>query len=187
MRYVALDDSHFLQIIPVPVMQALTPINSAILALPLFEVACHVLTLRLLEPGSDNLHSWALRKLPKRGEKVLAVQQPTHSADYIGFKGVIPKGYGAGAVNIFSKGKAKVMNASPTKITFTVGKELFTLIKPDKMTRDRDWLLLNRTPIQKQAGAVGAGPNDIVALLMTGMLKGTPLAKMLERFRKAGV
>jgi len=138
--------------------------------------------LRLLEPGTDNLHSWALRKLPKPGEKALAVLQPTHSADYIGFKGVIPKGYGAGSVGIHSKKSVKVIKAEPGKISFERGKELFTLVKTKpKGKRDKDWLLINRT---KQASAGGGGgigsSGGIVALLFTNLLRGTKLSKIVK-------
>lgn len=137
--------------------------------------------LRLLEPGTDNLHSWALRKLPTPGQKALAVQQPTHSADYIGFKGVIQKGYGAGSVGIHSKTSVKVIKSEPGKISFTRGKELFTLVKT-KGKRERDWLLLNRTKTASAGGGVGAGSGgaDVVALLMAGLLKGTKFSKMLK-------
>jgi hypothetical protein len=130
---------------------------------------------RLHEPGTENLHSWALRKLPGPGEKALAIQQPTHSADYKTFEGVIPKGYGAGAVGIESNKKVEILNASPDKITFQMGKDLFTMVKT-KGYKERAWLLINRTvPMPKKAGAAGA--DDILPLLFTNLLKGTRLSK----------
>ena len=127
--------------------------------------------------------------MPKPGEKVLAVQQPTHSADYIGFKGVIPQGYGAGPVNIQSRKKAKVLRSSPERITFQMGPGLYTLVKT-KGKGDRGWLLINRTQVPqlgKKAGAgVGAGPNDIVGMALAKKLQGTGFQKAIEEIRDAG-
>jgi hypothetical protein len=135
--------------------------------------------LRLLEPGTDNLHSWALRKMPKPGEKALAIQQPTHSEEYRTFKGVIPKGYGAGAVDVHSKKSVKVLSSGPDKVTFEMGKELFTLVKTKR--GEKDWLLLNRT---KEAQAAGTGfpgspmgANDVIAPLLASLLKGKKLPR----------
>lgn len=124
--------------------------------------------LRLLEPGTDNLHSWALRKMPKPGEKVLAVQQPTHAAAYLTYKGVIPKGYGAGAVNIHHKGTVEILNASPSKITFQRGGELFTLVKT-KGPKDLSWLLLNR------GAAAEKTAEDVLAMICSKLLQGSSL------------
>jgi hypothetical protein len=141
--------------------------------------------LRLLEPKSDNLHSWALRRMPKPGEKVLAVHQPTHTADYIDFKGTIPKGYGAGPVNVHKRTKVKVHKASPSRITFQMGPGLYTLVhtKGKGKKDERHWLLINRTKTAQSASGVGAGPNDILALAFAKKLKGTDLQRIVEEMR----
>lgn len=144
------------------------------------------LDLRLMEPGTDNLHSWALRRMPRPGEKVLAVLQPTHSADYASFEGVIPKGYGAGAVHIDQKGKAKVVKSDPAKITFQVKGQLFTLVRTGKEEDGKKWLLLNRTKLAMGGGGgcggggIGPGPNDLMALAMTNKLKGTSFQRTVK-------
>ncbi len=138
--------------------------------------------LRLLEPKTDNLHSWALRKLPKPGEKALAVLQPTHSAEYMTFKGVIPKGYGAGPVGIHSKKSVTVLKSDPKKISFKRGRELYTLVKTKGMGK-KDWLLLNRT---KTAAAGAGASNDIVAMLFTNLLRGTKLDTAVREMRHVG-
>lgn len=132
--------------------------------------------LRLLQPGTDNLHSWALRKLPKPGEKALAILQPTHSASYRTFSGVIAKGYGAGRVKVHSKKSVTVLKSDPKKISFKRGLELYTLVKTKGMGK-KDWLLLNRT----KTAAAGGASNDIVAMLFTKLLRGTRLDTAVRR------
>ena len=52
------------------------------------------------------------------GEKVLAVEQPTHTAEYMGFSGEIAEGYGAGVVKSKILEKVEILDAKPDKITF---------------------------------------------------------------------
>lgn len=40
--------------------------------------------LRLNDPNSLHAYSWAISKLPEPGEKVPAIEQPTHSKKYMG-------------------------------------------------------------------------------------------------------
>ena len=103
--------------------------------------------LRLGNPGSGVGHSWALRKWPEPGQKVLAVQQPDHTLDYFSFTGRIPSGsYGAGVVKKHRSEDVEIVSSSKDKITFNAypGKstEEFSLIK----TLGNKWLLINKTP-----------------------------------------
>ncbi len=96
--------------------------------------------LRLGDPETKKAHSWALRYLPKPGEKRLAVRQPDHTMKYMDFEGNIPSGYGAGDVKLHARGKAKIHSSAPDKINFTNDGVKYTLIK----TKDNNWLILNR-------------------------------------------
>ena len=165
---------------PIPVVSETEKWKSVVHRHDAFKAGRH-LDLRLQEPGTDNLHSWAVRRLPKPGEKVLAVQQPTHAAHYGTFKGVIPSGYGAGSVRIQSKGEAKVHKAGPGKITFQMGPSLYTLVKTKK--DERSWLLVNHTKIAS-VGGTGGVVNDVMALAFARMLKGSPFQRMVDLIRK---
>lgn len=147
-------------------------------------VAGSHLDLRLQEPGTDNLHSWALRRLPRPGEKSLAVLQPTHAAEYASFEGVIPKGYGAGAVRIDQKGKAKIVKSEPDKISFEMKGQLFTLVRTGKEDDGKKWLLLNRTKLAMGA-PMGPGPNDLLGVALAGKLKGTANQKTVKEITHA--
>jgi len=79
--------------------------------------------LRLVDPATGNAHSWAVPKarFPTRQDRfLLAVQQPTHTADYaLGFEGDIPAGtYGSGSVKIKTRGPVDVIQANADKIHF---------------------------------------------------------------------
>ena len=99
--------------------------------------------LRLAPKGKA--HSWALRRLPGPGEKVLAVQQPTHTREYMDWEGIIPSGYGAGKVGIEGRGKVEVMESTANKVIFNKhdGRQTreYALIR----TGGKNWLLINRT------------------------------------------
>ena len=104
--------------------------------------------LRLVDPQTGIAHSWAARNLPKMsGDRVLAVHQPNHTAEYSTWSGNIPEGYGAGNVSLFSSDKVEVTKSAPDHITFNVYKstgdtEHYTLIH----TGGDDWLFTNSTP-----------------------------------------
>lgn len=50
---------------------------------------------RLVDEASGHAHSWVTRKgIPKPGEKVKLFQQPTHTAEYGDYEGLLLKGYG---------------------------------------------------------------------------------------------
>jgi hypothetical protein len=104
--------------------------------------------LRLVDPRTGIAHSWAARNLPKfPGEKVLAVHQPDHTAEYSAWSGEIKSGYGAGTVKLFSADKVEVTKSTPDHVSFNVYKsngdtEKYTLIH----TGGDDWLFMNSTP-----------------------------------------
>jgi len=81
--------------------------------------------LRLGDPRTGHAHSWAMRKLPKPGEKGLAVQQSTHTVEYMDFTGPIEKGYGKGQVGLAERGKTEVLSSDDRHVRFNVykGKE----------------------------------------------------------------
>jgi hypothetical protein len=95
------------------------------------------------------LHSWAVRKgLPQPGQKHLAVLQPLHEYSYKDFEGEIPEGYGKGSVTTADKAAVVITKATPNELSFTIADkkypENFKLIK----TREKNWLLINTTPIR---------------------------------------
>lgn len=101
--------------------------------------------LRLGDPSSKFAHSWAVRHWPEPGAKTLAVQQPTHTLEYMDFKGELPEGYGAGTVDLAERDNVEIVRATPDKVHFNVykgkGPEEYSLIR----MQDQNWLLMNRT------------------------------------------
>lgn len=102
--------------------------------------------LRLADPKTGIAHSWAIRYLPKPGEKRLAIRQPDHTKEYMSFQGEIPAGYGKGKVRIHTLSDAEILESSPTKVVFNqyVGRDTheYALIK----TKGKNWIIMNRTP-----------------------------------------
>jgi hypothetical protein len=74
--------------------------------------------IRILNPEINKLHSFVVRTLPKKGEKILANRTFDHRGNYIDFKGKISKGYGKGIVRQVGRGQATIKSSSPNKITF---------------------------------------------------------------------
>lgn len=107
--------------------------------------------LRIVDPKTGEAHSWALRNLPASpGMKVLAVQQPVHTAEYATWSGKIESGYGAGHVRLFSDDKIDVIKSQPGEILFNVYKtngdtERYALIH----TGGDNWLYYNYTPTRE--------------------------------------
>jgi hypothetical protein len=105
--------------------------------------------LRLGDPSSSYAHSWALRSLPKPTEKVLAVQQPTHSLNYMDFKGEIPEGYGAGKVSLHFRDKVEILEAGSSKILFNIYKGNETHKYALLHREGNNWILYNYTTTEK--------------------------------------
>ena len=99
--------------------------------------------LRLADPETGHAHSWALPKamLPDVNKRVrLAVQQPTHTMEYMDFSGKIPEGYGAGEVELVHRNKVPV-KVEPGKIHFEVpGHGDMVLIEKG----NKNWLLVGK-------------------------------------------
>ncbi len=105
--------------------------------------------LRLGDPKTGFAHSWALRRLPEPGDKALAVQQPTHTVEYMDFKGTIPEGYGKGKVKLAFRDKIEIIKSDKDNVSFNVykgaGTEKYRLIR----TNGNQWLLVNYTATKK--------------------------------------
>lgn len=96
----------------------------------------------------EDAHSWAVRRMPGPGETVLAVQQPTHTAEYATWSGRIGEGeYGAGSVRLRRDGPIDVISSGPDKVVFNQydGKrtEEYALVR----TGDKNWIFLNRSTV----------------------------------------
>lgn len=91
------------------------------------------------------LKSWAVPKgLPEEiGVKRLAVQVEDHPVDYINFQGVIPAGqYGSGEVEIYDKGKYKLIEQDKNKIIFGLkGKKIKGPHALIRMKNTKNWLI----------------------------------------------
>lgn len=103
--------------------------------------------LRLNQPGSEDALSWAIRTtgLPSPGQKVLAVEQPTHARAYMGWSGNIPEGYGAGNVRSIIEDTVEVLKSSPDQIEFVMHSSQIPQRYILKRTSGKDWLLYNFT------------------------------------------
>lgn len=91
------------------------------------------------------LKSWAIPKhhMPKKNEKLLAMQVEDHPLEYAGFHGEIPSGeYGAGEVKIYDSGKYEEIEWTPKKIIFKLHgekeKNTYVIVK----TKENQWLLM---------------------------------------------
>lgn len=97
--------------------------------------------LRLVDPKSDLAHSFAVprHRLPTEKDRMLlAVQQPTHTADYaLKFQGTIPAGvYGAGKVTRKMKERVTVSKSNDDRIRFErPNGEAYTLFR----TKGNNW------------------------------------------------
>lgn len=86
---------------------------------------------RFVDPETQQAHSFAMRKtkLPRKNIQ-LAVQQPTHTADYATtFSGTIPEGYGAGKVKLKEVTPITVVSAHPNAIKFVRNNKLYVLFR----------------------------------------------------------
>lgn len=103
--------------------------------------------LRLNPTGSGDALSWAVRTtgLPSPGQKVLAVEQPTHAKSYMGWSGKIPEGYGAGEVKSIIDDQVEILKSSPDQIEFVMHSSQIPQRFMLKRTSGRDWLFYNYT------------------------------------------
>lgn len=79
--------------------------------------------LRLVDPSTQHAHSFAIPKqrFPADLERMLlAIQTPTHTADYaFNYQGGIPRGtYGAGSVYKKLQEKVRILTSGPNKVLF---------------------------------------------------------------------
>lgn len=108
--------------------------------------------LRLGDPNTKHAHSWAIpkAKLPEQGETLLAVQQPTHTIEYMDFRGVIKEGYGKGEVKLHLRSNAEVLAADNNFVRFNLYEgrvnQEFALIR----TVGKNWICINVTPKRKK-------------------------------------
>ncbi len=99
-----------------------------------------------INKGSIVLKSWAVPKGVPRisGVKHLAVQVEDHPVDYVNFRGIIPPGqYGAGKVEIWDKGKFKLLEQTPKSLKFELkGKKLKGVYVLAQFTEQKkNWLI----------------------------------------------
>lgn len=102
--------------------------------------------------SGDKAHSWALREFPTSfGARTGAIQQPTHTADYMGFEGKIDTGYGAGTVKKAIDEQVDITYADEKKIKFvSPTKGEFALINTGQ-----GWILLK---MKQFIGSVSSKP-----------------------------
>jgi len=131
--------------------------------------------LRLGDPETGHAHSWALPKatLPDAKNRVrLAVQQPTHTMEYMDFEGEIPEGYGAGKVQLPVRGQTNV-DASPGRLQFDVpGKGTFVLRQQD----GKQWMIMKKGSkvLTERPGEFSKHAASAIKPLLAAML-GVPL------------
>jgi len=108
--------------------------------------------LRIQIPGTDVGSSWAVpkAKLPKPGQKVLAVRQGDHTVDYFKFKGKIRSGYGKGSVSPAHQGKTEIIESRPDMVRFGVYDKKYPQEFLLRQTKGNQWLLMNTTPTSKK-------------------------------------
>lgn len=100
--------------------------------------------LRLRE--GNVLKSWAIpkAKLPKKGERFLAIQTEDHPLAYGTFEGEIPEGqYGAGTVEIYCTGEYETLSKGSKKWKFELDGDncsgIYTLVH----IGDKKWLIIS--------------------------------------------
>jgi len=92
------------------------------------------------------------RKLPGKGEKVLAIQVEDHPVDYMFWEGVIPEGsYGAGKVSVFDKGEYKINKWGDKEVDVTFQGKALSGRYVFLHTGDNKWLIV---PKNVKQGAV---------------------------------
>lgn len=93
------------------------------------------------------LKSWAVPKEPPKEKNIkrLAIEVENHDLNYANFEGEIKEGYGKGTVQIWDKGKFKLIKKSDKEIEFELdGKKLngkYILLKAKLGGEKNNWLL----------------------------------------------
>lgn len=94
------------------------------------------------------LKSWAVPKTPptETGLRRLAVQVEDHPIEYANFEGTIPEGqYGAGAVEIWDKGRYVLKERTEDKLVFKIeGKKLRGVYCLIRFKGRKNWLFFKR-------------------------------------------
>lgn len=105
--------------------------------------------LRLNPPGTTHAHSWAVKGgLPTPGSKTLAVIQPTHHSEYMGWSGTLTDGYGAGEVRSIVDEPVRILSSSEDEINFVRTSSGGTPMRfMLKRVGERNWLLYNYTKV----------------------------------------
>jgi hypothetical protein len=163
------------------------------------------LDLRLVDPRTGFAHSWAIPKArfpAQEDHPVLAIQTPTHTAEYALQFGAnklqtIGKGYGSGTVRIIEKDPVKIITAKPNSIKFEKRTgETYYLYR----TKDTTWLLkkeaamsdafdigynltLEKLAVRKQMGMEGSPSTSEMRKPLENQDQGSPadsLATMLQ-------
>ena len=102
--------------------------------------------IRLGDPASGIAYSWAVRYIPEPGQKRLAIKQPDHTIDYMGFSGEIKSEYGKGKVSLVEKKTIRVLSADNNKVHFLVPEgntyREYVIVR----TGGNKWLMMNNTP-----------------------------------------
>lgn len=111
------------------------------------------------------LKSWAIPKGPSMNpaEKRLAVHVEDHPYDYKDFEGIIPEGYGAGAVIIWDQGAYTLDEKKKRSFHITLyGKKLkggFTLVN----FRENQWLLIKSKDCYASAEEITKKDRSVVS------------------------
>jgi bifunctional non-homologous end joining protein LigD len=100
--------------------------------------------LRVLNKSKTSLLSWAIPKarLPKTGERILAIQTSNHAISYITFQGSLKNG---DKVTLVDKGKCKVIVYTPKLLIVTLKgkhiKDTYKLVKIKDRGNQVKWLI----------------------------------------------
>jgi len=101
--------------------------------------------LRLGSGTSGVAHSWVIKSIPRPGQKVLAIEQPDHTLEYMRYSGRLKSGYGMGQVQVVESANAEMLESSSDKLVFNIYKgadtHRFALIR----TGGKNWLFYNTT------------------------------------------
>ena len=113
--------------------------------------AGHHFDLRIKYLTKNKLASWAIpvARIPREGERILAIRTVDHEMFWMNFRGEIPEGeYGAGDVEIAQSGKMNIIHWKNNGIVFEVkgrpmnGRYALILIRIKKKTKEQSWLFI---------------------------------------------